>query len=226
MKRKGIVLSLVFLAGILAVPLGYSNAEMENQTNSTIQVNATDAQDNIGQQVSDFVHQATDQFKQQKNETLDAIKDCREKIMNATSDMKNQVEGDCHKNLQSITAKYKDVRQQFQELFKRFRENIKTLRQEVNDTSSNNDKDMAIKRINEDISKHGLGGLENALAHMKGIGLQHGKRGIENAMGEVNKTRGMPSSNSSLLQHPHVSTSSNDKHEGNNESSSGKAKND
>jgi predicted RND superfamily exporter protein len=228
MKQKGIGLSFVFLVSILVVPLGYSNAEMENQTNSTIPVNATaSVQDNIGQQISDFVHQATDQFKQQKNETLNAIKDCREKIKNATPEMKSQVADDCHKNLQSITIKYKDERQQFQELFKRFRENIKTLRQEANDTSSNNDKDMAIKHIDEDVAKNGLGGLENALAHMKGMGLQHGKRGVENAMGEVNKTRGMEgmsSSNSSLSQNTHGLASSNGDHEGDDKDASREGK--
>lgn len=229
MKRMGMGLSLVFLASILSVPLSYSNAEMENQTNSTTSVNSTaSVQDNIGQQVSDFVHQATDQFKQQKNETLNAIKDCREKIMNATSDMRSQVADECHKNIQSITAKYKDERQQFQQLFKRFREDIKILRQETNDTSSNNHRDMAIKHINDDVSKNGLGGLENALAHMKGMSLQHGKNGIENAMGQANETRGMEgmsSSNSSLSQYLHSSASSNGKHEGNDKGSQVKGKN-
>ena len=228
MKQIGIGLSLIFLAGMLVVPLGYSNAEMENQTNSTIFANSTTSvQDNIGQQVSDFVHQATIQFKQEKNETLNAIKDCREKIKSATPDVRNQVSDECHKNIQTIKEKYKDTRQQFQELFKRFKEDIKTLRHESNDTSSNNDKDMAIKHINDDVSEKGLGGLENALTHMKGMGLEHGKKGIKNAMDQANKTRGMEdmySSNSSLSQDQH-SSASNDTHEGNGKGSQGKEKN-
>jgi hypothetical protein len=217
MKRKGIWLSLVFLASVLVVPLGYSNAEMENQTNSTLSVNATvSAQENIGQQVSDFVHQAIDQFKQQKNETRNAIKDCREKIRDATSDMKSQVADECHKNLQAINEKYKDERQQFQELFKKFRESVITLRHETNSTSLDHDKNDAIKHINDDVAKNGLGGLENVFEHLKGMGLQHGKMGIENAMGEVNTTRGMEgmsSSNASLSQNAHASASSNGDHE-------------
>ncbi|MDE1818902.1 MAG: hypothetical protein KGI19_09920 [Thaumarchaeota archaeon] len=229
MKQKGIGLSLLFLGSILIVPMGYSNAQLENPTNSTALVNSTAfAQENIGQQVSDFIHQATDQFKQQKNETLNAIQDCREKIRNATSDMRNQVADDCHKSLQSINLKYEDERQQFQELFKRFREDVKTLRQGINDTSSNNDKDMAIKHINDDVARNGLGGLENALAHMKRMGLQHGKMGIENAMGVMNKTGGMnniSSSNYSLSQNEHASASSNGNHGDNGVGSHGKGKN-
>lgn len=229
MKQIGIGLSFIFLAGILTVPLGYSNAEIENQTNSTMYENSTISQNNIGQQVSDFVHQATIQFKQQKNETLNAIKDCREKIKSATPDMRSQIYDECHKNIQAIKEKYKDTRQQFQELFKRFKEDIKTLRHEANDISSNNDKDRAIKHINDDISEKGLGGLENALTHMKGMGLEHGKKGIENAMDQVNKTRGMEdmssSSNSSFSQIPH-SSASNGTHEDNEKGLQGKGKND
>ncbi len=232
MNQKGIWLSLVFLTGILVVPLGYSNAEMENQTNSTetsenmtASVNAT-SQENIGQQISEFVHQATEQFKQQRNETLNAIKDCREKIRDATPDMKSQVADDCHKNLQTIKEKYKDIRQQFQDLFKRFRENITTLRHGGNDTSSTHDKDMAIKKINDDVAKNGLRGLENALKHLKGMGLEHGKMGIENAMQEVNKTRGNESisSNASLSQNVHVSTPPYGGHGDNDNSTHGEGK--
>ncbi|HET6458438.1 MAG TPA: hypothetical protein VFG24_06135 [Nitrosopumilaceae archaeon] len=242
MKRKGIWLSLIFLASVLVVPLGYSNAEMENENNSqtgenetssqtdenetssqtdeneTTIVNASSsAQENIGQQVSDFVHDATDQFKQQKNETRNIIKECREKIKDATNDTKSQVVDECHKKLQSIKEKYKDERQQFQELFKKFRQNIITLRHETNGTSSDHDKDDAIKKINEDVDKNGLRGLENALKHMKGMGIQHGKIGIVRAMEMVNKTRGLEgmSSNASLSQNAHAFTSVHGDHKGN-----------
>ena len=207
MKQKGIWLLVVFLSSILVIPLSYSNAEMENDTNSTTSINATASeQDDIGQQVSEFVHQAIIQFKQQRNETLAAIKDCREKIKDATPDMKNQVVNECHKTRLAIKEKYKDERQQFQDLFKRFRENIITLRQETNATLDH-DKDMAIKKINDNVAKNGLGGLENALKHLKGMALQHGKLGIEHAMQEVNKTRGMEvksSSNASISGNEHV----------------------
>jgi hypothetical protein len=219
-------LSLVFLASVLVVPLGHSNAEMENQTNSTISVNATaSAQENIGQQVSDFVHQATDQFKQQKDETRNAIKDCREKIKDATPDTKSQVADECHKNLQSIKEKYKEERQQFQELFKNFRESIITLRNDANGIKlSGNDTDVAIKQINDNVAKNGLGGLENALAHLKGMGLQHGKIGIEHAMQEVNKARGFESAssaNASLSHNASTSAPPFGSHEGNDKGTPG-----
>ena len=219
MKRTGIWLSFIFLLGVLVVPLGYSNAEIENQNesqtdenetgsqsgeNETASVNASASlQENIGQQVSDFVHDATDQFKQQKNETINAIKDCREQIKNAANDTKSQVAADCHKKILAINEKYKDERQQFQELFKKFRNSIIILRHERNDMSSNHDNDTAIKQINDDVDKNGLRGLDNVLKHLKGIGLQHGKIGIVRAMEMVNKTRGMEgmSSNASLSEH-------------------------
>lgn len=210
MKGEGIWLSLVFLAGVLVVPIGYSNAQMESQTSSNASVNASaSGQENVGQQISDFVHQAIAHFKQQREDTHNAIKECREKIRDATPETKSQVADECHKKLQSINKKYKEERQQFQELFKKFRESIISLRNDVNGIKlSGNDSDMAIKRINEDAAKNGLGGLENALGHLKGKGIQHGKLGVEHAMQEVNKTRGTESTssaNASLSQNVHAS---------------------
>ena len=163
---------------------------MENETNSTTPVNAsTSGQENVGQQISAFVHQAIAHFKQQREDTSNAIKECREKIRNATADTRSQVTDECHKKLQSLKEKYKEERKQFQELFKKFRESILTLRHDANGILSGNDTNMAIKRINENASKNGMHGLENALGHLKGMGLQHGKLGIENAIQHVNKTR-------------------------------------
>jgi hypothetical protein len=228
MKQKGIWFSFVFLASILVVPIGYSNAEMEDQTNSTVSVNATaSTQENVGQQVSNFVHQATAQFKQQKDETHNAIKECREKIKDATPDTKSQVADECHKKLQSIKEKYKEERQQFQELFKKFRESVITLRHETNGTLSNHDNDTAIKQINNDAAKNGLGGLENALKHLKGMGLQHGKIGVEHAIQKVNMTRGIestPSVNASLSQNTHASAPHYGNHEGNDKGTHGEGK--
>ena len=116
MKRTGIWLSLVFLASVLVVPTGYSNAQMENETNSTTPVNAsTSGQENVGQQISAFVHQAIAHFKQQREDTSNAIKECREKIRNATADTRSQVTDECHKKLQSLKEKYKEEPVKFQQ---------------------------------------------------------------------------------------------------------------
>ena len=229
MKRKGVWLSLVFLASVLVVPIGYSNAQMENKTNSTASVNSSASeQGNVGQQISDFVHQAIDHFKQQREDTRNAIKECREKIKDATPDTQSQVAEECHNKLQSIKEKYKDERQQFQELFKKFRESIVTLRNDANGIKvSGNDTDVAIKRINEDATKNGLGGLENALSHLKGMGLQHGKIGVEHAMQEVNKTRGTESTSSANASLSHNASSSAPpfgSHEDNNKGTPGEGK--
>jgi flagellar motility protein MotE (MotC chaperone) len=223
MKRKGIWLSLVFLASVLVIPASYSNVQAENEHNSTASVNASASEhDNVGEQISDFVHKAIAHFKQQRENTHNAIKECREKIKDATADTKSQVAAECHKKLQSLREKYKEERKQFQELFKKFRESIITLRNHANGTkSSDNDTDMAIKRINEDAAKNGLGGLENALKHLKGMGLVHGKIGVEHAIQEVNKTRGAESASSAKAS---TSTPPFGSHEGNDHGMPGKEK--
>lgn len=229
MKRKGVWLSLLFLASVLAVPIAYSNAQMGNEANSNTSVNASaSAQENVGQQISDYVHQAVAHFKQQRDDTRNAIKECREKIRDATPDTRSQVADECHKKLQSIKEKYKDERSQFQELFKKFRESIVTLKNDANGKRlSANEKEMAIKRINEDTAKNGLAGLENALKHLKGMGLQHGKIGVEHAMQEVNKTRGTEgtsSANATLSHNASASASSSGNHEDNDKGTPGQGK--
>ncbi len=197
---------LLFLTATLAVPLGFSGVQADDQSTNANQTGANQtlmnpvnasSTENVGQQVSDFVHNATAIFKQQRDETIQAIKDCREKAQNATGDNRTQIMSECHTTLSTIRDKYQDVRNQFQELFKRFRDSIITLRHhEEGLGASDQDRDNAIKKINDDFAQHGMKGLDMALGHLKRMG-ENGTMGIEKALkhgnetGEYNQT-GMP----------------------------------
>ena len=159
---------------------------ISNQTGINA-VNST-ATENIGQQISSFVHSATSLFQQQRNETIQAIQDCHQKMRTATSDNRTQIIDECQTTLNAINEKYQDVRNQFQVLFKQFRENIITLRHQAEGLQvSEHDQANAIRNINEDAAKHGLTDIKIALQHMKGMWM-NGRIGIERALQHVNET--------------------------------------
>ncbi len=179
------ILSIALLTSMI-VPMSYSQEQTENQTNTSNQTSTTGI--NVGQQVSDFVHNATALFKQQREETLSAIKDCHEKIRNATSDERSQVSNDCKTTLKTITEKYQDIRKQFQQLFKQFRENMLVLRDEAQGKHvSSEEKEMAMKNIDKAAAEKGFRGMSQE--HMKGMG-ENETKGIKESkrMNENNDT--------------------------------------
>ena len=99
-----------------------------NATGTTSNQTSTQANiSNLGQLVSDFVHQRNAILKQQRNETLQVIKECNDNLKNASSENITQIKDDCKAALKAIKEKYKDARKQFKEQFKVFRETAKSL---------------------------------------------------------------------------------------------------
>jgi hypothetical protein len=82
---------------------------------------------NLGQQVSSFVQYYKVIFKQQREDTIKALKECNEKISNAAPEDRAKVKADCKIALKTIKEKYKDVRKQFKDDFKVFRDTAKLL---------------------------------------------------------------------------------------------------
>jgi hypothetical protein len=83
---------------------------------------------NLGQQVSSFVQYYKVIFKQQREDTIKALKACNEKISNATPENRAKVKADCKIALKTIKEQYKDARKQFKDDFKVFRDSAKSLR--------------------------------------------------------------------------------------------------
>ena len=76
--------------------------------------------------VSDFSHQYNELFKQQKEETIKAFKECCEKLKCTTENQK-KVNADCKAKLKVIREIYKDARKQIKDKFKEFRETTESL---------------------------------------------------------------------------------------------------
>ncbi len=107
----------------------YSNNATAKTNNQTSVASADIA--NLGQMVSNFVQQHNTLFKQQRDETIKAIKECNEKVKNASQENRKQVKEDCKVALKAIKEKYKDARKQFKEEFKEFRDSAKLLIKEA-----------------------------------------------------------------------------------------------
>jgi hypothetical protein len=124
----------------------YSNStagKTTNQTGTVIDV------DNLGQMVSDFVHKYNALFKQQREETIKAIKECNNKVKNTSTENRKQVKEDCKKALKEIKEKYKDARKQFKLEFKEFRENAKFILNEAKKSHIVDKKE--VKEFNHDL---------------------------------------------------------------------------
>lgn len=173
---KTVSILLLSLTATIILPLSLSGVQATdqpdtNQTgsgdNNTITNIMGNSTENIGQEISDFVHNATAVFKQQRNETIQAIKNCHEQMKTATSDNRTQITDECHSTLDAIKEKYQDMRNQFQELFKQFRDSIITLKHHEEGLQvSDQDRDNAMKTINDDVAKHGMKGLTIKHGHV------------------------------------------------------------
>jgi len=84
----------------------------------------------LGQEVSNFVHESRDLFKQQKEETKDVIAQCRADMQNAEPSDRKSVREDCKSNLKDIRESYKSLRETYRETYKAFGENMKVFVQE------------------------------------------------------------------------------------------------
>ena len=82
---------------------------------------------NLGQLISDYVHQRNAILKQQRADTVKVIKECHENLNNASPSNITQVKDDCKAALKAIKEAYKDTRKQLKEQFKDFRETAKSL---------------------------------------------------------------------------------------------------
>ena len=95
--------------------LGLYSGNVTGITTNQTGVIPTDI-NNLGQQISSFVQYYKVIFKQQREDTIKALKECNEKISNATPENRAKVKADCKIALKTIKEKYKDVRKQFKEI--------------------------------------------------------------------------------------------------------------
>lgn len=133
----------------------YSNAT----TGKTgTQVSTPKEIENLGQEVSSFVHKYNVIFKQQRDETIKVIKECNDKVKNASPENRKQIKADCKITLHKIKEKYKELRHQFKDDFKEFRETTKAILSEAKESKEITKADVKeikqeIKQVSNEIKK-------------------------------------------------------------------------
>ena len=135
MKIIAFSISIILLTGILSSAIGVSNAEPIGLENELTVTNQTDTESNQNerseQDISSIVHEAILLFKQQREETITTIKECQEKIQNASPENRQQARDDCRTSLNEIKEFYKEMRDQIRELIQENRDNVKALIKET-----------------------------------------------------------------------------------------------
>ena len=105
-----------------------ANMTMPMSSNSTSNNNQTMTQSTNGtkdaQQISDFVHQAVNDFKSQKDETLKAIFSCRDQLQQAAPSEISSIHDQCRTQYNSINVKYQDERNHLHDLIKQYRQSV------------------------------------------------------------------------------------------------------
>ena len=99
----------VLAFGLVSTPFSFA------QSNNT----------NLGQEVSNFVHETRELFEQQGAETKTVIAQCREDMANAEPSERESVRDKCKSNLEDIRESYKLLREIYREAFLLFKENMK-----------------------------------------------------------------------------------------------------
>lgn len=115
-----------------ATMIMHDNATITMSTNTTSAIitpvtNSTTSQSNYtksAQQISDFIHSAVADFKQQGAETLKVILDCQNRVQAAAPGDINSIKQDCSIQLNAITAKYQDERTHYHDLIKQYRSSV------------------------------------------------------------------------------------------------------
>lgn len=97
-----------------------TNETMTTQNSTGSQTN--DTTDAV--KVSDFIHQAVTDFKQQGDETRKVIFDCRDRIQTAAASDVSSIKNDCSIQLNTIKAKYQEERIQYHDYVKQYRQSV------------------------------------------------------------------------------------------------------
>ncbi len=105
---------------------GYSNATSINITlpNGTQMTFSYSNGTNPGQQISSFVHQIRDIFKQQETIAKQTIKDCRQQARDASPSDRKTILDQCKASLKQINQQFSSSHKQLQIDFKQFREMV------------------------------------------------------------------------------------------------------
>ena len=102
----------------------------EDETEDTAE---EDTANNLGQEVSEFVHKTGDHFRAQKEETKAIIDSCRGALKNAAPEELQDIKIQCREDLNQVRESYQELRRTYHNVFKEFRVHVRAI---MSDTDS------------------------------------------------------------------------------------------
>jgi titin len=189
-----------------SVGLGSFSNSISGITNPTIPPfgNGTNQTSNLGQLISNLEHQRNQLLKQQRQETLAIIHDCRTQIKNASAENKTQIIQDCKTTIKNSQQKYKNLTSQLKTQLAQLKAELKS-QISVNKKEKHSEKESSdlvnmtrnFKNNSENKNNH-LGNMtkhsENKLPNFQNI-INHfeKKSGKQNNQGKHNQGNGQQS---------------------------------
>ena len=149
----------------MVMPMNSSNTNMNQtttmSTNSTVSPSVNDTK--AVQQISDFIHQAVADFKQQGIDTRQAMLDCRDKLQTASPSDIQGIRDVCNTNLNGITAKYQSERIHYHDLIKQYRQSVMVFLSDA--------RGLPVSKATMDAASAQLGMMMNAAMSSGGMGM-------------------------------------------------------
>jgi DNA repair exonuclease SbcCD ATPase subunit len=114
------------------IDFAFAQTENTEETEDTAEDETEDVDDeddirSLGQDVSDFVHDASDEFRTQKEETKAIITACREALQNAVLEEQNDIRMQCREDLNEVRESYQELRRTYHDVFKEFRVPVRAI---------------------------------------------------------------------------------------------------
>jgi len=133
------------------MPPGEKTSSLNIPPNMQDRINMND---NIGNDVSNFIKYAISQFQVQRMKTLDVIQQCREQMTTIDENHRDSIRQECRLKLDEIKNSFSDIRKTFRDTFKEFGSSVRTMMMDARGYGvSDSQRQNAINMINERVQK-------------------------------------------------------------------------
>jgi len=123
---------LGFVTTNIYIDFAFAQTEDTEETEDTAEDETEDVDDeddirSLGQDVSDFVHDASDEFRTQKEETKAIIAACRVALQDAVLEEQKDIRMQCREDLNEVRESYQELRRTYHDVFKEFRVPVRAI---------------------------------------------------------------------------------------------------
>ena len=132
---------LGFVPTNTSIDFAFAQTENTDETEDTTEEETEDTDEeetanNLGQEVSEFVHKTSDQFRAQKEETKAIINSCRVALKNAAPEELQDIKIQCREDLNQVRESYQELRRTYHDVFKEFRVHVRAIMSDTDSTAA------------------------------------------------------------------------------------------